>query len=64
MPLDANIYINDNNEIFVRLTDEQTNAILPDEFKDLFKAKIPFPPYLTTFDKLSEANILKIAEIV
>ena len=32
-------------------------------FKDLFAAKIPFPPYVTTFDTFSDDNILKIAEI-
>ena len=62
-PTDINIHIDENGDIFVRLTKEQITAILPAQLKELFSSKIPFPPYTKTFDTLTAANILKIADL-
>ena len=61
--VDPNILMNNKNEMFIRLTNLQAIAIVPDTFVDLFNNSLPLPPYLTNFTDLKPAQIVAIAEI-
>ena len=61
--VDRNIFMNSKNEMFIRLTNMQAVALVPDTFVDLYNESLPLPPYLTTFTDLKPEQVVQIAEI-
>ena len=61
--VDRNIFMNTKDEMFIRLTDMQAIALVPDTFVELYNQSLPLPPYLSTFTDLTQKQVVRIAEI-